>query len=205
MFTIADIMDETRRLLNDSVTPYRYSNAVIEQFTKRGIGEIHSLRPDARINSRGGVYADIDLYEYTASSHMDEYGGIGGWNRRDNATIYFGAISSDTVRIYLTDADRTSDINPVAEIDRTDSYGIRHVKEANASKWNGTVLVLTGISNGTTWEVSADLKSLALDDLFMRPLINFVVSRCYDVDSEVTENAALANKYYSMFRSEVGI
>ena len=68
MFTFVDMLDGTRELLNDTVTPYRYGNDLLEQLAKMGVVEIHRLNPDSRIDDDGGVYTSNDLFEYTSSS-----------------------------------------------------------------------------------------------------------------------------------------
>ena len=203
MFTIADMLDETRAILNDDISPYRYDNALVEQFVRRGVNEIHRSRSDSRINDRGEIYSSENLFEYTASSYMDEYSRITGWDKIGMGTLYFGADSANTVRIYPTSADRTADTNHYAVINSTDEYGLKPVIAANDSGFGGSILVLSAIADTTAWDVEAQMLDIPLDDMFMRPLINFTVSRCFDIDAEDSSDAGLANKYYSMYKNEV--
>ena len=107
------------------------------------------------------------------------------------------------MRVYSTSSDRTGDADHVAEISETDSNGLKIITEATSSDWGGTVDVLAPIADTTTWDVAATVLELPLADQFMRPLTNYIVSRCFDIDSEDAGDNNLASKYYSLFRSEV--
>lgn len=45
--TWADLLNESRVILQDTVTPYRYSDAVLRAILNRGLQELARLRPDA--------------------------------------------------------------------------------------------------------------------------------------------------------------
>ena len=201
---LSDATYEIRNLLNDSISPYRFSNELLLQTANQAVREIHRLRPDSLISGTGTVDRLTGLYSYTASSYMSEYDNINGWDRYTYPTLYATMYTGTTVvRLYTSSADRAGDTNEVAEITRCDSAGVKPVRELNSSGFCGTVKMLTTPANGTDWDIEANEQQIPLDDIFMKPFVNYIVHRCFSIDSEDQADANLSQKYLAEFLSEL--
>lgn len=60
--TVGDYINDARVLLQDLISPYRYTDAELMQNINRGLLEIRRLRPDLMITNFGG-----DIPAYSAS------------------------------------------------------------------------------------------------------------------------------------------
>jgi hypothetical protein len=67
--TINDVIDQARIILQDKVTPYRYSDEELVSFFNNALYELKRLRPDAWLGSLG---KDLDLYAPIATDLAKE-------------------------------------------------------------------------------------------------------------------------------------
>jgi hypothetical protein len=200
MFYISDVNDAIRELLNDKETPYRFGNELILEYVVEAFREIHRLRPDTRIDSSGDLQYINALYTYTdTQTYMSNYQHIIGWDKYANVALYFKMTSSSVCTIYPSATDRTNDTNSLATIANCDSTGVKVVTEANDSGFNGRVTIDSVAPDTTTWDVSVVEAQIDMDDIFISPVIDFVVARCFDIDSEDLADRQLAEKHYAKF------
>jgi hypothetical protein len=110
-----------------------------------------------------------------------------------------GTWVNNTVRFYISEANRTGDTGEVAEVKRVGTTGIKTVRALNSSGWGGTVELLSVPATTTTWDVWANEKEIPLDDIFRMPMVDYIVSRCFNVDSEDQADLNLSQLHYNKF------
>jgi len=200
MFYISDVSGAIRDLLNDKTTPYRFGDELILEYVVEALREIHRLRSDTRIDSRGQVQFIDECYAYTPTeSYLIDYDKIVGWDRNNGSTLYFKMLTAtSSIGVYTSSDNRILE-EDVALIANSGSIGVKTVLEENDSGFSGRVKVIEPPALEETWEVSVVESAMDLDELFISPIINFVVSRCFDIDSEDLEDSQLSQKYYQKF------
>jgi len=98
---------------------------------------------------------------------------------------------NNTVRFYISEALRTAD-TAVAEVTRVESTGRKPVRALNSSGWAGSVGMLSAPATLTTWDVWADEKVIPLDEIYRTKMINYLLWKCFSIDSEDTADANIA-------------
>lgn len=207
MFYLNDVLNRIRYMLNDTETAYRYPNMLITEFVDESVREIRRMRPDAAFDENGDYTEYEGVYRYDESSNsanFDQYNRIDGWDRYTREILYFGMTDADTLRIYESSADRTADSDHLAQVDDCSSAGEKRVEEANSSGFKGIIEVTSPPGASDTLNVTAYERDLSLDDQFQPAVVNYVCSRCFDIDAEDTVDRGLSDRFYAKFLGNLG-
>lgn len=197
----ADIISRARVLLGDEVTPYRWADAELVNWINDGCGLIALARPDSAM-----VNATMTLAAGTKQS-------IAALNPAGLRLIDVVRNAPNGRAIRLTTRDMLDATDPnwhAATAGPTRSYVFdnRDPKTFYVSppavaaaqveiRYSRNPVVITTAQLGTV--------DLTPDDVFLDPLLNYVMSRALSKDAEAAMNVALAAGYREAFEGVLGI
>jgi hypothetical protein len=204
MFYFSDIKPDMRSLLDDEYSPYRFREDELRDYSLKAVTQIGKIRPDSKIDKYGRIRKENTVYDYTDTEYyLDEYDRILNWDRYANRFLYAKQTATAVITFYTSDANRTAGTNEVATVEDADSIGIKSVREANDSKWDGSIDVTKVAALNATWDVEATENAYALDDIFKEAVIYYVVARCYGQDNADTFNGDKEKKHDKQFMREL--
>jgi len=193
-----------RRLLDDEYSPYRFREDELRDYSLEAVLAVYKERPDAQIDKYGRLRKESTVYDYTESAYyLGEYDRIQGWDRYASRIIYVKQTATAVITFYPTSADRTANTNSVATVTDADSVGIKSIREANSSKWDGSVGIEEVAALNATWDVEVTELEYELEDIFKEAVIEYVVARCYGQDNADTYNGEKELKHNKAFMREL--
>jgi hypothetical protein len=206
----SDIETEVRDVLFDSESSYRFDLDDLLNYTRDGVNDIYRRRPDASIID-SGITSFTGLYAYTETGGLDEltsgYNLIRSWDRRTNTTLYFKAISTDQINIYISSANRTGATNEQAIVYGGDlPGGQKRIVAANSSGWNGSIVIDSTPTINDEWECVAEEFEIPLSEVqFRYALVYYVAFRCFNEDDDETHDSTSATKYFNLYKEVLGV
>jgi len=208
--TLTELKSKTRRLIYDTVTPYRHTETVLVDWLNLGLNDLRTKRPDARFNAGqndiNDNYVTIDdlynFYSYTDSSgynYLADMQNITGWVKATYPVLYMKASSATNINIFPTTLDRTNTTNLMAHIASAGTAGTKTVTFDGVLTFAGTVTLNKAVVSGTIWNITTATALVPADDTFQEPLMYYIASKVYESDSDDTQNAGLSDKYYAKY------
>jgi hypothetical protein len=196
----SDIIDRARLVLNDTVATYRWADSEFFKWINDGQRAIVLVRPDASVSVETLTCAAGTKQSIPAT-------GI----RLLDVTRNINADNSAGRAVRLVDRDILDSQNPdwhsddQAVVVKNFIYDNRVPTVFYVYPPAKSTSKLEIVISKNPADVTTTGSTLALADIYSEPLLNYVLFRAYNKDSEFATNAQLATNYFQAFSAMLGV
>jgi len=198
---VVDILDRASILLQDA-SNVRYPNAELLKFFNDAQREINLYRPDSTITNATFACADGSKQELPAAAMR-----LADVTRNINGTAITQVDRQLLDESLPTWHETVAGANGIEHFvyDPTDPKVFYVYPKAVSGTHSIHIIYPATISNITITSFASSTTTITVDDTYANALLDYIMYRCYQKDSEFAGNPQKAQMHYQMFSNSIGI